>query len=359
MSAADPAAFRAEFPICVEAVWLNAGTCGPLARAAVDAARETLQAELEDGRWMEHYHRRIDLGEELRAAYATVLGCTPADVALTNSTSEGLGKVLTGLHLGPGDEILSSDQEHPGLLGPLLAARARGVRVRMAPLESLASAVEPSTTVVACSHVSWVTGDVADPGLAEVDVPVIFDGAQGAGAVPLDVGALGCDAYAAAGQKWMCGPDGTGMLYVSSSFRDRVEAVAPGYFSFASTDAGLDSPLYPDARRYDTPALPGEAVAMSLAAAGVLANAGWDWVHSRACGLAARLADELAARGRSVGARADTTLVAFEDPDPPTTTERLNAAGIIVRNIPGTPYIRASVGAWNNEEDLARLVEAI
>ena len=359
MSAVDAARFRDGFPVCAKAVWLNAGTCGPLADAAVAAARDTLQAELVDGRWMEHYHRRIALNEEMRSAYATVLGCTPADVALTNSTSEGLGKVLTGMHLGPGDEILSSDQEHPGLLGPLLAARERGVRVRMAPLESISSAVEPGTTVVACSHVSWVTGEVADPGLAGVTVPVILDGAQGAGAIPIDVGALGCDAYAAAGQKWMCGADGTGMLYIGASFRDRVAAAAPGYFSFESTNDGLDSPLYPDARRYDTPALPGEAVAMSLAAAGVLADAGWDWVHSRGRELAARLADELTSRGRVVGRRAETTLVAFEDPDPHATTERLNAAGVIVRDIPGTPYIRASVGAWSNEEDLARLLEAL
>ena len=59
-----------------------------------------------------------------------------------------------------------------------------------------------------------MSGLLAPAELADVDVPVLLDGAQGVGAVPVDVGALGCDAYAGAGQKWMCGPDGLGMLWV-------------------------------------------------------------------------------------------------------------------------------------------------
>ena len=61
-----------------------------------------------------------------------------------------------------------------------------------------------ATTLVAASHVNWITGEIA-PDLADVGVPVILDGAQGSGAVPVDVQALGCAAYAAAGQKWLCG----------------------------------------------------------------------------------------------------------------------------------------------------------
>ena len=90
-----------------------------------------------------------------------MLGCRAEDVALTTSTSEGLGAVLGGLDLGPGDEIVTSDSEHPGLVGPLIAAHARGVAVRAVPLREIPDAVTARTTLVACSHVSWVTGELA------------------------------------------------------------------------------------------------------------------------------------------------------------------------------------------------------
>ena len=102
-------------------------------------------------------------------------------------------RVLAGLALEPGDEVLTSDEEHPGLLGPLAAARAqRGIAVREVPFAELAGAVAAATKLVACSHVSWVNGRLA-PDLSRLDVPVLLDGAQGAGAIPVDVAALGCD----------------------------------------------------------------------------------------------------------------------------------------------------------------------
>jgi selenocysteine lyase/cysteine desulfurase len=288
-----------------------------------------------------------------------VMGCDSADVALTTSTSEGIGAVMAGMDLGPGDEIVSSDQEHPGVLGPLLAARERGADVRLVPFGDLADAVRATTTLVVCSHVGWVSGELAPAELAQVDVPVLLDGAQGSGAVPIDVAALNCAAYAAAGQKWLCGADGTGMLYVSPKWRDQIRAVAPSYLSFADTALGLDSPLKDDARRYDTPSLSREAVALSLAALQVLERHGFDDVLARAREKAAWLAGALAEAGHTVAPRGDSTLVAWEDADPEATRDRLSEAGIVIRNLPGRPLLRASVGAWNDESDLERLLGAL
>ena len=161
-----------------------------------------------------------------------------------------------------------------------------------------------------------MSGSFAPAELAQLDVPVLLDGAQGVGAVPVDVRELRCDAYAGAGQKWLCGPDGTGMLYVSQGLRERVQVQRRGYGNLADPDAGLDAAPHEDARRFDAMSLSAETVAAALAALGVLEAAGWPSVHERARGLAERLVELLRAEGREVAPRGPSTLVSFDSPDP-------------------------------------------
>ena len=355
----DPAALRAEFPVLERVAYMNAGTDGPLAAAAVRFAQAELEAELTEGRATPHFERRFELQAGLRAGYARVMGCAVEDVALTTSTSEGIAKVMAGMDLGPGDEIVSSDQEHPGVIGPLKAARELGATVRLVPFGELANAVTATTTLVVCSHVGWVSGELAPDGLAQLDVPVILDGAQGSGAVPVDVKQLNCAAYAAAGQKWLCGADGSGMLYVSPGWRDRIRTTGPSYISFEDTTRGLESPYKADARRFDTPSLSREVAALSLAALELLERHGLDAVLARGREQAAKLASALEEAGHTVAPRGDSTLVAWEDADPVSTVARLREQGIAVRNLPGRPLLRASVGAWNDDSDLDRLLAAI
>ncbi|HEY2719183.1 MAG TPA: aminotransferase class V-fold PLP-dependent enzyme [Solirubrobacteraceae bacterium] len=351
---------RAEFPVLERIAYLNAGTDGPLPARAVGAVAEELQREAVDGRTMAHFERRTELGGLLREGYARALGAEPADVALTTCTSDGMAQVIGGLALSTGDEILTSDEEHPGLLGALGAARElHGVSIRQAPLAELAEAVSPSTRLVACSHVGWMSGSYAPAALSELDVPVLLDGAQGVGAVPVDVHALGCDAYAGAGQKWLCGPDGLGMLYVTPELRERVAVSRRGYANLEDPNSGIDAQLHEDARRLDTMSLSAEAVACGLASIELLESVGWSDVHDAARSLATRLAEQLEERGRAVAPRDDTTLVSFESPDPEAERELLAERGCAVRNIPGRPWLRASVGAWNDESDLERLLSSL
>jgi L-cysteine/cystine lyase len=351
---------RDEFAVLRRYAYLNAGSDGPVPSAALIAARAELERQASDGRFIAHFERRGQLATALRAAYAGLLGCEPADVALTTSTTEGISIAVAGLQLGRGDEIVTSDEEHPGVLGPLQAAHEiGGATVRVVPLHAVADAVGPATRLVACSHVSWVTGSVAPAELAELDVPVLLDGAQGVGAVPVDVRELGCDLYAGAGQKWLCGPDGTGMLYVSPGIRERLAPTTRSYGSFADPGPGLDAVLHADARRYDTPSLSAEAHAFAEAAIDTLAEAGWPAVHERGRTLAARLAEALAERGRAVAPRGDTTLVAFSSADAAGERDRLAERGVVVRDLPGRDLLRASVGAWNDEHDLERLLAAL
>ncbi len=351
---------RDEFPVLGALAYLNAGTDGPLPARAVQASARELERELAEGRATAHFERRSELCADLRRAYATALGAQEADVALTTCTSEGMAQVIGGLAFSRGDEIVTSDEEHPGLLGALSAARElHGVEVREVPFAELANAVGPRTRLVACSHVGWVSGSLAPVELAELDVPVLLDGAQGVGAVPVDVHALGCDAYAGAGQKWLCGPDGTGMLWVSPELRERISVSRRGYANLAEPNAGLDAGLQEDARRFDTMSMNAETAACALAAIGVLESAGWAAVHEQARSLAGRLAELLSERGREPAPRGASTLVSFESPDPDGERALLAEQGVIVRTIPDRPWLRASVGAWNDERDLQRLIEAL
>jgi selenocysteine lyase/cysteine desulfurase len=356
----DHFGLRAEFPVLRRLAYLNAGTDGPLPARAVQAVADELAREADDGRTSAHFERRTELNDRLREAYARALGAEPADVALTTCTSEGVAQVVSGLALAPGDEIVTSDAEHPGLLGALGAARElHGVAIREVPFGELAEAVGTRTRLIACSHVGWISGLLAPGALAELDVPVLLDGAQGVGAVPVDVRTLGCAAYAGAGQKWLCGPDGTGMLWVSPELRDRLAVTRRGYTNLAEPNDGIDAPLHDDARRFDTMSLSAEAVACALASIELLESAGWGSIHERASTLAARLAELLAERGRAVAPRDATTLVSFQSADAETERDALAERGVAVRNIPGRPWLRASVGAWNDENDLERLLESL
>jgi selenocysteine lyase/cysteine desulfurase len=348
---------RAEFPVLERLAYLNAGTDGPLPARAVRAAGGELEREAEQGRTSAHFERRAELSGELRTLYAGVLGCETTDLALTTSTSEGLAQVIGGMELGSGDEIVTSDEEHPGLQGALVAARElRGVSIRAVPFAEVANAVGPRTRIVACSHVGWISGSLAPAELAQVEVPVLLDGAQGVGAVPVDVVALGCDAYAGAGQKWLCGPDGTGMLYVSPALRERLQVARRGYANLADPNEGLAAQLHEDARRLDSQLLSAETLACALASTALLASTGWAPVHERALGLASRLAELLQAQGVAVAPRGASTLVSFERADPEAERARLAAGGVVLRDIPGRRWLRASVGAWNDEGDLQRLI---
>jgi L-cysteine/cystine lyase len=355
----DPAELRAAFPVFERRAYLNAGTCGPLPAAVRRAVDEALEQATDEGRFGAHFETLLATRDALRDAYAEILRADGDDVALTTSTSEGLVRVLLGVDLQPGDEVLTAPDEHPGLLAPLAAARdQRGIVVRTAPFEALADEVTAETKLVACSHVNWNDGRLA-PDFSGLDVPVLLDGAQGIGAVAVDVGALGCAFYAGSGQKWLCGPIGTGALWVSPQWRERVAVRGPNFFNIDDPSAGLDATLKPTAARFDAFSRPLETLAGAAAALDVLGAFGWDALFERAATLAETFAGMLAERGLTVAPRDRTTLVSWEDADPPATRDRLADADVIVRDLPGTPLLRASVGAWNDESDLERLLESL
>ena len=151
----------------------------------------------------------------LRSALAAEIGVEPELMSLTTSTTEGCRIVLAGLGLGPDDEIVTTDAEHFGLLGPLHISGARfGLPVRDRPaaeaLETILAEVGPRTKLVAVSHVLWINGHVLpmDELRDAVSVPILVDGAQSVGAIPVEAAPF--DFYTVSGQKWLCGPAPSG-----------------------------------------------------------------------------------------------------------------------------------------------------
>jgi L-cysteine/cystine lyase len=342
---------RALFPVLERLAYLNAGTFGPVAGPTADAVRAQLDAELVQGRFGKAYFDRVlALRAEMRAALGALVGAAPEQVSLTGSTTDGCNIVLAGLDLGPEDEIVTTREEHFGLLGPVWASGARVVVVDAEP-EAILAAVTPRTRLLALSQVLWTTGRVLPVRelREQSGVPVLVDGAQAVGAIPVDV--VGVDFLTISGQKWLCGPDATGGLVVTDP--ERLRVARPSYFSqTAYEETGSFEPAV-GAARFD----PGWIATASLAGLQAALELAPDWRFERAAGETARCRRLLEPLVEVVPG--DATLVSFHAEDPPALVERLFAAGVVVRDLPGTGLVRVSCGWWTSDEDLDRLVAAL
>jgi L-cysteine/cystine lyase len=344
---------RAAFPVLERCAYLNAGTNGPLATPTVDAIHAALDRELERGRAGQAFiEEAMALREVVRERMAALIGVDPSRVALTASTTDGCNIVLAGLGLGPDDEVITTDSEHFGLLGPLHASGAQVVVTRPDPDEILA-AVGPRTRLVAVSHVLWTTGTVLPVHeLRErAGVPVLVDGAQAAGAIP--VSAAGVDFYTVSGQKWLCGPGGTGGLYVADP--DGLRIARPSYFAQAEHQPDGSFVSRSGAERFEPNWTPVPALAGLRAALDFLP----EWAYERAARTAARCRELLG--GAFEVAPGEATLVAFRPngEEPAAVVASLAEAGVVVREIPRTGLVRVSCGYWTSDGDLERLLAAL
>lgn len=343
--------------------YLNAGTFGPLPRATVEAMQEVERRELEEGRSSRAYFERALADREaLRARFAELIGSGPGLIALTSSTTEGCNVVVGGLGIGPADEVVTTDSEHPGLFGALVASRAtlRIAEVRDRPaaeaLAALRAEITPRTRLIAISHVSWLTGAVLPVReLSGHGVPVLVDGAQAAGTIPVAVEELGCDFYTVSAQKWLLGPAATGALYVGPERLDECRVAFPSYFSWRLPDYELVE----GAGRFEGSWTPPASVGGLLASLAFAFDAGEER-FARAREATERCRQLLAERGADVVTEAGQgTLVSWRAQEPAELVARLSAEGVIVRDLPGTGLVRASCGFWTSDEDLERLVRGL
>ena len=259
------------FPALSNKSYFNYGGQGPLPQAALDAIIGAYQQIQSQGPFGIKTSKLVIQESNLtRQAIASELGVAAGSIALTENVTAGCNIALWGINWQPGDRILVSDCEHPGVIAsikeicrrfqveidfcPLLATLNSGD-----PVEVITAYLQPQTRLVVLSHVLWNTGQVLP--LAKIAaaihqyyqatdrIYILVDAAQSVGLLTLNLGELGIDFYAFTGHKWWCGPEGVGGLYIRP---DVIEDLDPTFIGWRSLDYSQpELPLINDARRYE------------------------------------------------------------------------------------------------------------
>ena len=305
----DVEAVRARIPALAGSSYLNM-SYGPKPTPVVDEVvrlarltevEGTLNPDVQAELW-----KRYD---DAKGGVARLLSADPSEIAMTRHVTEGINIVATGMDWRPGDEVIISDEEHPGGSLPWMnLARRRGVVVRKVRLsydldsllEDLDSLIGPRTRIVSISHVSTRSGFLLPA--AEVTefvhsrgVPIVLDGAHAVGLVPVDVKEIGCDYYSGCGHKWLMAPQGTGFLYVNKDRLDELQITWLGAATATRIDLeNLDFEAKADADKFeygtrDLTVYGGLAVAVDMAQ-----EVGIDEIAARSGDLAARMKRGLA-----------------------------------------------------------------
>ena len=222
-------------------IHLQTGGVGAMPRPVFDATVAAMGAVERDPAG-ETYGPGIGRLDKVRGKAAELLGCETDDIVLTGSATAGMFMIAQGLDWRPGERVLITDHEHPaGRFGWEWARRRFGIEIDTlaispaaddprAIIEQFSGSIRPQTRLISFSHILFTTG-VKLPATElcalarERGCLSVVDGAQSAGAMPVDVTAMGCHAYSASGHKWLMGPKGTGLLYVSSDFAERLDAL--------------------------------------------------------------------------------------------------------------------------------------
>jgi selenocysteine lyase/cysteine desulfurase len=231
-----------EYALAPGIIYLNTGTLGPCRRDTMEASRRMWE-ELEllplkfYGRWGAE-----SLAEKTRTTAAAFLGCDTNEIMITSSTTAGMNAIAQGLRLKPGDRILTTDQEHGGgILCWNYYQKYQGVivdTINIPPgennadivLNKISDAITKDTKLISVSHIFSSTGlrlpiDKISTLARSKGILCVVDGAQAAGAIQVNMKELGCHAYATSGHKWLMGPKGTGLLYLSEETKDIIRPI--------------------------------------------------------------------------------------------------------------------------------------
>ncbi len=285
--------------------FLNHGSFGACP-APIQAVQQQLRDRIER-QPVQFFVRDLEgLLDEARASLAAFLGADASDIALVPSATAGVNAVLRSLKLKSGDELLTTNHEYNACRNVLeFVAQRTGATVVVAeipfPLDSSQQAaavildeVTPRTRLALLDHITSQSAlilpiEVLTTALAELDIPVLVDGAHAPGMVPVDLNKLGAAYYTGNCHKWLCAPKGSGFLHVN---RDYQASVRPAIISHGANTKRRDRSRY--LVEFDWTGTTDPSALLSVPAAlefmGSLLPGGWNAVreHNRSLALAAR-----------------------------------------------------------------------
>jgi len=233
--------YRSLFPVTESSIYMNHAAVSPISRRAHDAMVGLLEEVQQNG--AEKWRQWVNTYDAARRSLSKLLNSDPGEVAFTKNTSEGVSTFANGLEWQPGDEIVSIEGEFPSNFFAWKALEKRGVVLRLVQPdngcvshESIVSAMSPRTRVVAVSFVQYLSGFRLDlERLGKICTAhgclLFVDAIQGLGAFPLDVKVAQIAGLAADGHKWLLGPEGCGVLYVSRQVMERITPTEIGWWA--------------------------------------------------------------------------------------------------------------------------------
>jgi cysteine desulfurase/selenocysteine lyase len=260
-SGAEPlwSRYAGQFPVRNRLIYLNHAAVAPLSKAAAEAMKSLADDCSQCGSL--HYQDWLAVYEGLRVAVARLIGAERSEIALVKNTSEGIATVAMGLDWKPGDRMVGFREEFPANYYPWKRLEKKGVAVTWLsvqdPLERIEEACR-GARLLSISFVQFLSGYRAPiQAIGEIchrnHCIYLVDAIQGLGAFPVDVRSCHIDALAADGHKWLLGPEGCGILYISQELQGRVEPVEFGWTNVAGYDdyASRDMTLRQDAGRFE------------------------------------------------------------------------------------------------------------
>ncbi|GCE15809.1 aminotransferase class V-fold PLP-dependent enzyme [Tengunoibacter tsumagoiensis] len=378
----DMAEVRQQLPSLEKHIYMNTAAFGPLLRCAPQAMASWLETEATEGRLgLATYEPMGKLYTETRSTIARLINADVDEIALTGNTGEGLNIICNGFDWQPGDEIIMTNHEHISAIILMYYLRDRyGVVLQIADLgprgdqpadEAIAALITPRTRLIVISHVSFMTGAVIDIPVVTAlgrksNVPVLVDGAQAVGVLPVDVKALGADFYAFPMQKWLCGPDGTGSLYVRRELLSSIHPTYVGGWFSLKFEALRKWDFHPSAQRYELGGRHSSAVAGQLACLRWLEEkATYPWIFERTSALNSAVyaaVQDLPGVGLLTPQPGASGLLTFtlEDCEMGELAQWLQQEySIYARAIHEYNALRISTGFYNTEEEVATLSNAL